>query len=415
MNFTNILLITDNSERKNAILSKLVLLRAQDSVLACAFKDYKKIVESHSPKIVIFDCADFEESSILKFIEYMNKLEVSSGIILLTEDKTSDFLLKTYDLGICDYISVDDEGWEILIKIVNCLKYQSLQRILARNNKYLYSFGILDYKTGLYKYNALSEMFQDLSEDKIFKDGVFCVVTLDEKIKTKVSTNRLALVIKNSIRNEDIGVVAKSGKFYIILPSIDLFGARAVISKIQDKMGMDFPIHSGLTKIGIQKFSEIEKNGLDSLESAIINNEICACLSENMISSAEASNSYYTGVQKQFKLFQTTYNRKLQNVIEPVFSEFKRSCNLKMAQGSVNYYSNKLESVFSLKNETVHSELTIRYDNYAKLKIDISHSGLDSPENTQLIIPLNKLSEKDLLKLLKKMLQEFKSVKNSKK
>ena len=67
-----------------------------------------------------------------------------------------------------------------------------------------------------------------------------------------------------------------------------------------------------------------------------------------------------------------------------------------------------MECVFSLKSEKIHSELTIRYNGYTKFKIEISHSGLDSSENSKFDIELNKLTDKELTKILKQLRQEYK-------
>ena len=64
--------------------------------------------------------------------------------------------------------------------------------------------------------------------------------------------------------------------------------------------------------------------------------------------------------------------------------------------------------VFCLKNEMAHSELTLRYNGYAKFKIDIIHKGLYSPENTSVEIPINELTEKYLKTLFKKLREEYK-------
>ena len=92
----------------------------------------------------------------------------------------------------------------------------------------------------------------------------------------------------------------------------------------------------------------------------------------------------------------------------PQFYRHKKSFETKLTNTTVSQYSNNIESVFSLKNENLHSELVIRYNGYAKFKIEITHSGLDSAENTKMEIPLKELTDKLIISLLKKLKEEYK-------
>ena len=84
---------------------------------------------------------------------------------------------------------------------------------------------------------TLRKFFIDISDDLRIQNGIFGIITLDEKNKTRISTNRLACLIKNTLRGDDIIATARGGKFYLILPNIDLEGTRCLLEKIQDKMG----------------------------------------------------------------------------------------------------------------------------------------------------------------------------------
>lgn len=267
----------------------------------------------------------------------------------------------------------------------------------------------MDSKTGLYKYNHLKEIFIDISEDLRIQNGVFAILTLDEKTKTRISTNRLAGAIKNCVRGDDIIASARGGKFYMILPNIDLDGTKAVIKKIQDKMGEDLKIRSGMNRIGIQSFETLDKNAQDSLLSAIQNEEMCVSLTDRL----ESADSWLEEENKQndknFKLFKMAFTNKMKNIITPVFFRFQKECETKLVNTHVSQYANNVESVFSLKNDDIHSELTLRYNGFAKFKIEITHSGLDSAENTKIEIPLSKLTDKELTKMLKQLKDEYKS------
>lgn len=404
----NILLISEDENATELILNKLVLLRDNDKITKCNCKETKKALQNSLYCVVLLYADIKEQELIFKTIKTIKETKPNSEIILIPNDINTELILKAYDAGIYDYVPIDAESFDFVIKTINCYKLRTLKNIEQRNEKFLYQQGVIDEKTNLYKCNYLKDIFIDIADDLRIQNGIFSILTLNDKNKTKISTNRLAGIIKTTVRGDDIIATARGGKFYLILPNIDLEGTKKLIQKIQDKMGEEFKIHAGMSKIGIQSFETLDKITQDSLKSAIQNDEMTVSLSE------------VTGMQngwlededqprhKDFKLFKVAFTNKMKNVIEPIFFRFQKECETKLTNTQVSQYANNIESVFSLKNETLHSELVIRFNGYAKFKIEINHSGLDSAENTKLEIPLSQLTDKELTKLLKQLKQEYK-------
>lgn len=404
----NILLISEDENATELILNKLVLLRDNDKITKCNCKETKKALQNSLYCVVLLYADIKEQESIFKTIKTIKETKPDSEIILIPNDINTELILKAYDAGIYDYVPIDAESFDFVIKTINCYKLRTLKNIEQRNEKFLYQQGVIDEKTNLYKCNYLKDIFIDIADDLRIQNGIFSILTLNDKNKTKISTNRLAGIIKTTVRGDDIIATARGGKFYLILPNIDLEGTKKLIQKIQDKMGEEFKIHAGMSKIGIQSFETLDKITQDSLKSAIQNDEMTVSLSE------------VTGMQngwlededqprhKDFKLFKVAFTNKMKNVIDPIFFRFQKECETKLTNTQVSQYANNIESVFSLKNETLHSELVIRFNGYAKFKIEINHSGLDSAENTKLEIPLSQLTDKELTKLLKQLKQEYK-------
>ena len=409
INNNNILLISENTEATELILNKLVLLRDNDKIEICNnYKETKKALQNSLCCVVLLYANINDQDSVIKSIRTIKDTKQDIEIILIPSDINSEFILKAYDEGIYDYITLESENFDFAIKTINCFKLRTLKNIEQRNEKFLYQQGVIDEKTNLYKYNYLKEIFIDISDDLRIKKGIFCILTLDEKNKTKISTNRLAGIIKNTVRGDDIIAIARGGKFYAILPNIDLEGIKNLLNKIQDRIGNDFKIRAGLSKIGIQSFETLDKLTQDSLKSAIQNDEMCISLTEQLNPVEMWIDEENISQHKDFKLFKVAFTNKMKNVIEPIFFRFQKECETKLTNTQVSQYANNIESVFSLKNENLHSELVIRFNGFAKFKIEINHSGLDSAENTKLEIPLSKLTDKELTKLLKQLKQEYK-------
>ena len=404
----NILLITDRKDIADLVTDKLVLLRDNDKISISNTANMKKVLLNSLYKIAILH-ESIDNQETLKNISTIKNIKNDIEINLLLNDTDPQFIVEAYDNGIYDYFTTDSDDYEMLIKTINCFRLQVSKEIQNRNEKFLYLLGVLDNKTNLYKEKYLKEIFLDISNDLRIQNGVFATLTLDEKIKTKVSSNRLAGAIKASVRGDDIISIGKNGIFNLILPNIDLFGTKNLIEKIQEKMGADFPVHSGLTKIGIQSFETIEKFARDSLISACQNDLLTVCLGDNVdIQNDWLEDENTTIEKKSFKLFKIAFNNKMNSVISPLFYRYQKEYETKLSNTYVSQYTNNIESVFCLKQADLMSELVIRYNGYAKFNIEINHSGLDSVDNYNTEIPLGDMDEKYLNGLLKRLRDEFK-------
>lgn len=397
----NILLLSNDININNTLLKKLLLLRENDSVKISSFDNLKQLNYINSD-IIIINAINNSKQDILKYIDYINE-QTSRKIFLLLDSIDYKFIFDAYDKGIFDYFSINDESYSISIKIMNCLKFISMEEINARNNDYLLSTGAIDFKTGLYTINYIKEIFNSIVSDKKYQNGVFAIITLDESIKTKVSTNRLALAIKKNIRRNDLAVTVKGGYFYLFLQNINVENAENIIYKLQTIMGEECTIRAGLTDICIQDMEALKKSAKDSLNSAILHNQTVMTLSSVNDDWLEDDNGKRS---KQYKLFKVLYENKLKYTIEPVFFKAQKEFSKRLKSTSITQYVNSIECSFGLKNENLQSELLIRFDGYSKLNIHIIHSGLDSEENSKYELTLKKLTEKELTKLLKQLYDE---------
>ena len=397
----NILLISNDININNTLLKKLLLLRDNDSVKISTFENVK-LLSSINSDIIIINTIDNEQEEIFKCIDYINEI-TTKKIFLLLDNIDYKFIFDAYDKGIFDYFSINDESYSISIKIMNCLKFVSMEEINSRNNDYLLSTGAIDFKTGLYTINYIKEIYNSITSNKKYQNGVFAILTLDESIKTKVSTNRLALAIKKNIRRNDLAAIVKGGYFYLFLQNINVENAENIIYKLQTVMGEECKIRAGLANIGIQDFEVLKKAAKDSLNSAILHDQTVMALSSVSDDWLEDDNEK----SKQYKLFKVIYENKLKYIIEPVFFKTQKDFSKKLRKTNVTQYVNSVESSFGLKNDNQQSELLIRFDGFSKLNIQIMHSGLDSEENSKYELNLKKLTEKELSKLLKQLYEEF--------
>ena len=380
----NILLSGDNKNLVDELKKKFVLLREYDKINNCSNKDVKKYLAASTYDILVL-CMNQDASQTLKDIDYIKKNYPEIEIILYTDRLEAELMLNAYDKGIYDFITADSENYEITIKLINCMRLKALKSSNTRMEILLKNQGILSAKNDLYQYRYIKEVFDEIARSPKIRNGIFIILKLEDEIKTKVSSNRLNLLVKKLIRTTDIAATG-NGKIYLILENTNIKGAKTVVEKIQDGMGKDFKIQSA------------EKN-----------DELLYCITDKYNSQEEwlSDNEQEIKQPKQYKIFNTAFANKLKHVIEPNFYRYQKEYESKNPHITINQYSNKVESVFSLKSNEAHSELVIRYDGYTKFVIEIIHKGLDTCENSKDFLPINKLTDKELQKLLKKLKQEF--------
>lgn len=404
----NIILITDNPETEKIVLEKLVLLRKNDNIRNCTYSNIKNALKESLFSLVIL-VEDEDVDLTLKYVKTIKQVNPDVEVLLVLNKINLELILKAYDDGIYDYLSINSDDYDFMIKAVNCFKYRMQKDENSRNQKFLKVMGVIDSKTGLYHQKYLKDVFIDLTEDLKIRYGTFTILSLDDSNKTKVSTKRLARVLKANLREDDIIAQARGGKFYIILPNIDLIGTKTVLQKIQDKMGENFKLRAGISKIGINSFETLEKNSNDGLVSALQNDVLAVCLEDNIdVQNTWLEDDVSETKTKEYKLFKNAFTNKMENVITPIFYRYQKTYETKLTNTQVSQYANNIECVFSLKNDKVHSELVLMYDGFAKFKLEINHSGLDSAENTKSEIPLNKLTDKLLISLLRQLKDEYK-------
>lgn len=401
----NILLITDNDEIVDNVLSKLILLRESDSIAVSDYKMARKILENTGVSIVLVHQKEDQEKTI-NFIKSI--LSDNYSIILLVDEYNQDLILSAYDIGIKDYFSINSDAYEMLIRTVNCFKFQTLKNKNNRDTILLKALGSVDSETGFYKYKYCKDLLTDIVKDKQFYNGMFLIIAPSEETKNRYSADKLAKAIKQTIRGNDIATIVSGGKFYLMLPNIDKVGAYSVVEKIQNILGEKLIIHAGISKIGDKDFTRLEKEAYAALADAYQTKDTAVFLEEKVRTLDNWLNDDEKD-EKNYKLFKNAYNNKLEKVITPVFFRLQKAYEEKLFETKISQYCDELQSVFQLSNPKQESRLKIIYPGFAKIVIYIIHDGLDSPENKEISLNLNEITPKILSKIIEDFIKEFKT------
>lgn len=408
---TNIILITNDDNVTDILKPKLVLLREVDDIFSTGYAEAVEKIKDSLPEVVLLYCSKDKEDCLKLIKEIREDEKIKNTAILLILDKyNQDFLLSAYDEGITDYLTIDADDAEILIRTLWCLKAHSNKIIIGKQHSLLENLDIINKNTGFYteKYseNIFENEFDNLSKMKT--DAILMLVSPSEESKTKLNQLQLAKAIKVSTRTSDVVIHTTLNRFYVLLVGTQLKGAFCVWEKIKRAVGDQYVLNAGICPVEEKPFAALKKDLLNALvESKSLNQDLVIVSEEQKSTSSEWLDKM-NSAQKNFKLFKQAFNKKLEKVITPVFFQVQKLYEEKLFQTQIEQYSNSTLSAFVLKSPDKMSELKITYPGFSKINIDIIHEGLDSPENKRIGLDLTELDETRLTQILEDFIQEFK-------
>jgi len=409
---SNIILITDTENVVDILKPKLVLLREIDNILTTNYAEAISNLQKVLPEVTLIYCSS-EKEACLKLINDIKTNEKTKNIsvLLLIDEYEQDFILNAYEENIDDYLNVNADDAEILIRTIWGLKKNSYMSAIQKRSSLLERLGVINKNTGFYTNEYCEKIFENefknLEENN--NDGILMLISANEESKTKLNPLQLAKAIKASIRNSDVAVHSSANRFFVLLRETQLKGAFTVWDKIKRAVGEQYIINAGISSIGGKHFNDLQRELLNALVEATSTNQDLVIVSEEGKESSSDWLEKINSTQKNFKLFKQAFNKKLEKVITPVFFQMQKMYEDKLFKTQIEQYSNETLSEFVLKSENNLSELKITYPGFSKINIDIIHQGLDSPENKRINLDLTELDETRLTQILEEFIAEFKN------
>lgn len=398
----NILVISEDKIFASSLAAKLLFLRDDDAVSVCTYSEVKTCSELNNSQIVLVHEA-LSKQLTLNLIKEL-RLNKNLCIIFLASSYDSNMILSAYDCGIDDFALYTADDFELVTRIVNNIKHNSVKLTANRNVKVLEQLHVIDELTGIYNYKYAKQIFENIISD----EDLFMIVSTSNNFKPKFSTEKIAAAIKTSIRVDDAVSLGKGASFYLLLKKTDINGAIVILNKIKENYGSDFEICAGISSINANSFDKVEQETLQALAGAAATGAEFAIVQEK-----EETLDEWLDIenpkQKNYKIFRQMFSKKLEKVITPVFYSLQKAWEEKLFNTEIIQCVNSEQCVFRLKNKSCDSTLRIIYPGFTKIIISITHEGLDSPENTEIQIPLTKVTQKELVKRVEDFIKTFKS------
>lgn len=402
----SILLISDDVNLSKVIESKLLFLRANDSIVVSEYKDAISSLKYSSADIVLIH-ENISQQATLDLIKKVREFG-NICIILLVNNYDKDMILASYDAGIDDFTFATAEDFELVIRTVNNIKNNSIKLQAMRNQKLLEQLNVIDELTGLYNYNYSKQVIENYIDDNLLDDGIFLAIAPSENSKVKFSIEKMAQAILSSIRVDDTATLGRGAKFYILLPKTSVNGAIVVLNKIKENYGDNFEICAGISSISHKSFDEMEHDVLQALSDAIATNAEYVLAEEKETDTLDDWLVTEADEPKNYKIFRQIFNKKMEKVIAPVFFRLQKAWEEKLFDTQIEQFTDSEQCVFHLKNKKQDSILRIVYPGFAKIVIYINHEGLDSPENKEIQLSLTKISQKELITIVEDFIKDFK-------
>lgn len=403
----SIILISDNKKAETELAEKLLLLRNSDDFETLGFDAIQDLFKKYYTDVILLDSSG-RETSIETQIRYIKEQDRHVFLILLSKSSEPDFIAGMYDCGIDDYILPSSTPADILIKVVNAIKRAEERRIAYKNELLLKELDVISSESGFYTERCANELINQ--EFEALADGVFMIVTYDELDRARFSLDALRSALSLSVRKSDTVVELKTSKFYILLPNTDINGGIAVFRKIKENLQEAFRLKAGIEKITSKDFRIIEQKASAALSEAMLSaNDYCIYTEKEQALQEKDWNIEIEPEKKDFKLFRQKFLKKTENVITPVFYRLQKVFEDELPDTKIEQSTDEFQCIFHLKSLKQTSRLTIVYAGLGKIVLYITHSGLDSPENREIVLPLKDLTEKSLSDIVCTFVEEYKS------
>ena len=387
-----ILLVSDDKDFAQKLDEKLVFLRKNDEIIISDYASALDLIGECSV-VLVHENSTFEQTlSMIK--DLRKKKEIS--VILVANSNNENLILESADLGGDDFILANAENFEFVLRIVHNIEFSVLKQLSQGYIKLLKQVNVVDDYSGLFNFDNCQQILKEQ------KNGIFMAISPCDKMK--FSLDEVGFAIKFAIRKNDIAFIGRGSNFYLYLKDTDFEGAKNVFDKINTKI----KINAGVADISGKTLENFEKEAQDALIEAQKTEQkfVVHQTKENTLDEWLADTK-----SGNYKLFRKLFNTKLEKVITPVFYRLQKSYEDKLKNTEIIQFTTDEQCVFELKNKNIKSSLRIIYPGFAKIIVTIKHEGFDSPENSEISLPLDKITQKELVEIVENFIKEYKETK----
>ena len=384
---TKIVLVSDDNNFFEYIVP-ILSVRKSDELFKFNFQELPEKVHLLNSSVLIVNSENSQENT-LELLELINQPTIVFGY---NNDK--DFKIKAFNAGMFEYITLDSPPEEINAKLSLAFKYSDsiekgkmYREILVSNNLITKNNEVfLDCN------NLLDRELEKIHNNSI--NAVLVAIAPDDKSKFLIQSNQIETAIINNIRKNDILINFAANKYFLILYNTELNKAKEIWNKISSNFSE--PVYAG--------FSVITKNDRQHLVNDVLNKlhrEICKDTKSYTVTDTITGGN--------FKSFRNDFNKKLKQIILPVFYQIQQSYNdklfgMKIEQGMGDGYS-----ILYIKAKHATGTFRVTSPGFSTINIDITCEKTNSIADAKRIsIEPEELEQGLLQDLIEQFISDFK-------
>lgn len=388
-----LVLISDDVNFFDYFKSKLPL-RKSDELFCFNFNDIPEKTHLISNAVLIVNSENAQKQTLELLGFFKN-----TPIIISAYNTDEEFKINCYKAGMFDFITPLISDKELQARLLPALSVSSLIQKSSRYREVLVQNNIISTNNEVYiDYSyVLDKELESINNSA--RKSVFLAISPNDESKFLLQQNKIETIILNNIRMNDILINYAPNKYFLILHDTDLITAEKTWNKISKQF--DQKIFAGITLITNQNRQQLINEALNKLHRAINNTP------GGIVQPVSTLNSNNTQINN-FKMFRQEFDRKIENIITPVFYQIQQKYVSKLAGVTMQQGSGDGYGTFYIKGKHSVGCFRITSPGFSKINIDITFQKEDNDIDSKRIVLEPEELEQGLLEdLLEQFISEY--------
>lgn len=381
MKENNVIIISDNKNFATNLASKILLLRSSDSVGVMDYKKAGQKANNHPADLILIHTDEIEQLNFIKTVKNFSNLKRAS-ILLVSDNRESDFLCRAFDFGIDDFIEENADETVLNMRIMWCLKKKLLADISHKKSSLLALIEVTD-KNGYFEKTYTQMIFEREYKKCLtrYDNTIFMILSADVRCKSANANKTIEEALVKTLRETDVCGHAPDEKFYLLLYKTDEKGAKKFFQRLNNVLPFETSVSASAMSIsGIENFKVAEKN---------LNKKLIQSLtSVNAINIVETEQKNIQGKNENVdrlndrqknglanvKYLQRDFAKRMEKLISPAFFKMQAIYEPKLFNTDILQVFNSNECRFIIKKENNKSEIVLKYNNDRQIGVEISEN-----------------------------------------
>lgn len=390
---SRIILISNDSNFFEYITPKLNL-RKSDELFRFSFAELPDKLHLLASALLIINSENAEENTL----ELLNLTKPAVSLVFGYNDDV-DFKVEVYKRGALGYVTPFMQDEEFSAKLTSTLsalakveknsRYRDLlvknQLITPNNEVYIDYKAMLD--SELEKINQTSAR------------AVLLAISPNEKTKFLLLPNQIETIILNCIRENDVLMSYATNKYFLLLYNTDVDSAQKIWEKIQKNI--PYKLYAGIGNVLSKPREQIVNEVLNKLHEAINYDKENLRTEKNPVDELGGNSG-------NFKSFRKDFNKKIEQIVSPVFYHVQQTNNDKLFGMRIEQCVGEGYGLLSINGRNANAMFKITCPGFSKINIDISYKTANHTPSKRISIEPDELEAGFLEDLLEQFIQEFK-------